>query len=268
VKDLVIPEDVTSIGIGTFYGCSGLTSVIIPESVTSIGYNAFNGSHLKSVYMKGKVPPSMSVFGGAGIYNHTTLYVPVGAWDTYAFDDDWGNFVHIQELATATQDVSSRIAYSLVNTNNFSCATYEPVSGEVQMLPPTAWDESNANHNWQVVEVDGKKYLYNVGAKKYATVVDGDELSLTSTPVPITMTDSADGIMLGSVASRAWGLAGNDSFPADDEWATAISVPKTANTSNGNTAIYNLNGQQISTYHSGLNIIRSSDGKVKKVMVK
>ena len=36
-----IPNSVTSIGFGAFYGCSGLTSVTIGNSVTSIGNNAF-----------------------------------------------------------------------------------------------------------------------------------------------------------------------------------------------------------------------------------
>ena len=43
VKDLVIPNSVTSIGGFAFYNCSGLTSVTIPNSVTSIGEGAFKG---------------------------------------------------------------------------------------------------------------------------------------------------------------------------------------------------------------------------------
>ena len=50
VKDLVIPNSVTSIGYSAFRGCSGLTSVTIPNSVTSIGEYAFyNCSSLTSV---------------------------------------------------------------------------------------------------------------------------------------------------------------------------------------------------------------------------
>ena len=50
IKDLVIPNDVTSIGSCAFYGCSSLTSVTIPNNVTSIGSYAFYGcSALTSV---------------------------------------------------------------------------------------------------------------------------------------------------------------------------------------------------------------------------
>ena len=42
IKDMVIPNSVTSIGDYSFYYCTGLTSVSIPNSVTSIGRDAFN----------------------------------------------------------------------------------------------------------------------------------------------------------------------------------------------------------------------------------
>ena len=48
--DVVIPEGVTSIGDGAFWGCRSLTSVVIPEGVTSIGDSAFAGcSSLTSI---------------------------------------------------------------------------------------------------------------------------------------------------------------------------------------------------------------------------
>ena len=56
IKDLVIPNSVTSIGRCTFKGCSGLTSVTIPNNVTSIGNSAFQGcSGLTSVTIPNSV---------------------------------------------------------------------------------------------------------------------------------------------------------------------------------------------------------------------
>ena len=50
IKELVIPNNVTSIGDNAFYSCTGLTSVTIGNSVTSIGDGAFSScSGLTSV---------------------------------------------------------------------------------------------------------------------------------------------------------------------------------------------------------------------------
>ena len=42
LTSITIPSSVTSIGDDAFSGCSGLTSITIPSSVTSIGYGAFS----------------------------------------------------------------------------------------------------------------------------------------------------------------------------------------------------------------------------------
>ena len=66
VKDLEIPNSVTSIGSSAFYGCTGLTSVTIGNSVTSIGNGAFyNCSGLTSVNIgNGVTSIGSSAFSG------------------------------------------------------------------------------------------------------------------------------------------------------------------------------------------------------------
>ena len=76
IKDLVIPNSVTSIGIEAFNGCSGLTSVTIPNSVTSIRNSAFFGcSGLTSV----TIPNSVTSIGGdafSGCSGLTSITIP------------------------------------------------------------------------------------------------------------------------------------------------------------------------------------------------
>ena len=49
-KTFIIPNSVTKIGNGAFYGCKNLTEINIPESVTEIGDDAFNScENLKEI---------------------------------------------------------------------------------------------------------------------------------------------------------------------------------------------------------------------------
>lgn len=50
IKSLTLPSSLKSIGMQSFYGCSGLSTLVIPENVTSIGDGAFKKCDgLKSV---------------------------------------------------------------------------------------------------------------------------------------------------------------------------------------------------------------------------
>ncbi len=70
IKDLIIPNSVTSIGDYVFCNCTGLTSVTIPNSVTSIGDGAFSGcTGLTSV----TIPNSVTSIGSRAFYNCSDL---------------------------------------------------------------------------------------------------------------------------------------------------------------------------------------------------
>lgn len=75
-KNAIIPNTVTSIGFGAFFGCSGLTTIEIPNSVTSIGKVAFHScSGLTSI----EIPNSVAsidlgaFFGCSGL---TSIEIP------------------------------------------------------------------------------------------------------------------------------------------------------------------------------------------------
>lgn len=68
-KKVVIPDGFTTIGIGAFYGCTGLTSVIIQNGVTTIGDYAFARSGLTSV----TIPDSVTTIGSTAFYSCSSL---------------------------------------------------------------------------------------------------------------------------------------------------------------------------------------------------
>ena len=77
LTSVTIPNSVTGIEWYAFYGCSGLTSVTIPNSVTSIGSHAFQNCRcLASV----TIPNSVTSIGGDAFFNCSslnTIKVPV-----------------------------------------------------------------------------------------------------------------------------------------------------------------------------------------------
>lgn len=69
-KNTVIPNDVVSIGDGSFYGIKGFSSIIIPNSVLSIGCSAFEQcTDLTSIV----IPNSVTTIGDSAFYNCTKL---------------------------------------------------------------------------------------------------------------------------------------------------------------------------------------------------
>ena len=71
LTSLILPSSVTSIGSSAFYGCSGLTSLTLPSSVTSIGWATFSGcSGLTSLTL----PSSVTSIDGRAFYGCSSLF--------------------------------------------------------------------------------------------------------------------------------------------------------------------------------------------------
>ena len=97
VKDVVIPNTVSSISNCAFYNCVGISSLTIPESVTNIGYNAFAGcKKLFDIYCYPTTPPEAQENSFAN-YN-VNLYVPCESLKDYQMDMVFGSFKYIQCL--------------------------------------------------------------------------------------------------------------------------------------------------------------------------
>jgi len=103
ITNLIIPNTVTSINNGAFYGCGGLTSITIPNTVTSIGDMCFyNCRDVEKVYSKIEEPFAIDdnvfyYYGNSNNFTSATLYVPRGTKAKYQATEGWKNFQTIIE---------------------------------------------------------------------------------------------------------------------------------------------------------------------------
>ena len=99
LTSITIPSSVISIGSLAFNGCSGLISITIPKSVTSIGEGAFSGcSGLTSITCEAETPPT--IIGDRAfdlVPTSIPVYVPCGCVGAYGAASGWNSFTNIQE---------------------------------------------------------------------------------------------------------------------------------------------------------------------------
>ena len=265
IKDLVIPNSVTVIGLGAFYYCTGLTSVTIPNSVTGIGQYAFEGCRIENVLTRNSKTAFNQAFSER-TYQHAMLYIPEGTWGEAVYDGDWYMFNNIREVATNKEALSPTKAYVLMDIKSFGYAVFDGTNSEVKIAKAFYnIDENDLNNCWQVIDKSGAKYLFNIGAEKYAKITSDGKIILTDNETPLNITEGKNGLMFGTDTSREWGLVKNNNVNIDSQ--TGIN-PVNRTYTDSNSTYFSLDGQQTAQPKKGLNIVRKSDGTMEKIVVK
>ena len=268
LASVTIPNSVTSIGDYVFYNCVALVSITIPESVTNIGESAFEGAKLRNIVIKAKTPPSGNSAFSDQTYYHTTLMIPEGCWDAYAYSDDiWYKFINIREMVDNTVNLTNSKAYTMKSTTEGAYLFYDSVNDCVGTLNETAFDDTEENNTWMTVEVDGKNYVYNLGAKKFLVPDKTNKTgySLSDTPVSIDIEDGKDAIVFGK--GKEFYMVINDKLNVDEGLESQIiattGIKGVSVEANKQTVNYNVNGQIVPDNIKGLHIRNG-----KKVVVK
>ena len=257
--------DVTRIGDFAFSKCPTLTSVTIPESILFIGESAFSGCMLENICVKNTGTQLNERSFSQASYNHTMLYIPKDSWSDAVYHGDFWRFINIRETVTNSVDLSSKQVYTLMGANTFNYIVYDAINDTTAIRDAYyEVDENSENNCWQIVEEDDKSYLYNIGAKKFAQLNADGLLKLTSAPTAITIENGMNGIVLGDNIQNQWIFVLNDKVNAKDlSLGIESAIDSSSNTIN---QYYSVGGIRIQKPSTGLYIVKTKNGKTRKVI--
>ena len=231
LTSLIIPSSVTSIKRSAFKDCSGLTSLAIPSSVTSIGSYVFeNCSGLTSI----TIPSSVTEIGGAafkGCSSLTNLYYKIDKKiETYL----WYGHLYI--------NVKCGIEYYLNDKKITSVAIPSTITELGEYAFQNCRDLTSVYVSWQFPIPTGSAF-YGVDISKCTLYVpQGTEQDYWLSP--------------------GWG-----DFGKIVEYNPTGIDKVTTSTDAKELSRYSVNGQRLSAPAKGLNIVKYSDGSVKKIAV-
>ena len=286
LTSLTIPSGVTEIGDEAFSGCSGLTSLSLPSSVTSIDDGAFEGcSGLTSL----TIPSSVTSIGDwafHGCSGLTSLTIPssVTSIGDYAF---WG--------------CSGLTSLSLPSgVTSISKSAFEGCSGLTSLTIPSGVTEigesafkycrglTSLTIPSSVISIGGAAFLYCSGLTSLTipssvTSIGGAAFSgcsgLTSIYVYLEkLPELVSNVFIGCDAKNCTVYVPKGTYDAykSSEFGyfekivefDATGIDKiTTSTNAKEVSRYSANGQRLSAPTKGLNIVKYSDGSVKKVAI-
>ena len=254
LTSLSLPSGITEIGSSVFKGCSGLTSLTLPSGVTKIGNSAFSVcSGLTSITLpSGVTEIGSSAFSGCTGLTSLSLPSSITEIDSYAFKG-----------CTGLKDVSFYINgdFETYLTKDHPCI--EVGCGIKYYL-----------NDEEITSIVVPSSVTILGM--YAFQRCSNLLSVyVSWPTPISAYKTFSETNLGKCTlyvpqgteqdywlANVWGDFGK----IVEFDATGIDKVTTSNDAK-ELSRYSVNGQRLSAPAKGLNIVKYSDGSVKKVVV-
>ena len=240
LTSLIIPSGVTKIGNLAFSGCSGLTSLTIPYGVTKIGSDAFRGcSGLTSLTIPSCVT-SIGDFAFFGCSGLTSLTIPSGVTKI-------GNFVFYGCSGLTSLTIPSGVT-------SIGILAFQDCSGLTSLTIPSGVTSID---KWAFEGCSGLTsiYVYPENLPELGTgIFNGCDAKNCTVYVPTGTYDA--------YKSSEFGY-----FEKIVEFDAAGIDKVTTSTNVKEVSRYSANGQRLSAPAKGLNIVKYSDGSVKKVVV-
>ena len=239
LTSLTLPPGITRIDNRTFSGCSSLTSLTLPSGITSIGIDAFsNCSSLTSLTLPSCITSIGSgAFGGCSSLTNLTLPSGITSIDDYTF---YG-CVGLTSL-TLPSSVTSIGSLAFAYCRSLTSLT---LPSDVSLIGERAFNGCSS-----LTSI----YSYAEIAPYAKGAFDGLYAKKCTIYVPKGTSDgyrlSDFGYFENIVEIETTGI---------DKVATSSDVKELSR--------YSVNGQRLSAPAKGLNIVKYSDGSVKKVVV-
>lgn len=285
LTEIALPESIVFIGRYAFAGCSSLTFISFPKNLrhidedvftdakiyvgtaTQSAYEHFRGPMFRTIVSLNTVAPSPYEKGYEDFedqvfshytYNHAPLYVPEGSYWNYAYGYGWGEFNHIKEMAMDESALQSRQAYMIADAKGCNYTVYDADKGELVNVEYThSLDEESEGSCWTVLKEGGKSFLYNIGAKKFASMNKDGKLALSDSPVYMDITATENGL---SINGNACMFVLNKNINVD---ATGIEDIIGNTESAEKSEVYTIDGHRMDKAVRGINIVNGN-----KVLVK
>ena len=137
VKNLVIPEGITSLKAYSFSNCLSLISVSLPSTLTEIGASAFSDCTISELTVLATTPPEGGSNSGI-VARSCVLYVPEDAIETYE-DSEWWDF--FKEI----KPINDLFTVQFVDWDGREISTQSIKSGEAAVAPA---DPSREGYNF------------------------------------------------------------------------------------------------------------------------
>ena len=263
LTSLNLPAGITTIGFNAFYGCSGLTSLTLPADITSIDYGTFYGcSGLTSI----NLPSSVTKIGSWAFTDCnglTSLNLPDGITEigSYAFRDCSGLTsltlpAGITEIGmSAFEGCSGLTSLNLPSSvTEIGMLAFKGCSGLTSLTIP-AGITSIAGYAFNGCSGLTSIYVYAEKVPEIGSHVF-EECDAKKCTVYVPKGTYGDyrssnfGYFENIVEFDATGI---------DKTTTSTDVEEVSR--------YSVNGQRLVGPTKGLNIVKYSDGSVKKVTV-